>query len=318
MRNNPLISIIVPVYNTEKYLEKCIESILSQSYDNIEILIVNDGSNDNSAQILEKYKSNLKIKIFEKKNEGLALARKLALENSKGEYICFVDSDDYIDKDYCKKLYENMINTNSDISMCRFVRVLPDIRIKNSILNDKIEEYSKFEAISLLIQDKNIQNYVWDKMFKKHLFEGVNMDSIKFYEDFFTTKYIFEKANKLSIINEALYFYTYNPNSITSSMNKEKAICFLKCTDDSYIFINKYKDKIPNWDKCILELSNKYVFILRRIFTKDYKNLPLYTNSKNNIHLFLSNEVRYIKFHIRLKFFVFKNCLPLYKFMYGK
>lgn len=118
---NELISVIVPIYNTSKYLSKCIDSIINQTYKNLEIILVNDGSTDNSLDICNKYKLiDSRIIIINKDNGGLSSAKNIGLDNHKGRYIAFIDSDDYVDNNFIGELYNNLISTNSDISLCNY------------------------------------------------------------------------------------------------------------------------------------------------------------------------------------------------------
>ncbi|MFC2268522.1 MAG: glycosyltransferase family 2 protein, partial [Capnocytophaga gingivalis] len=116
--NNPLISIIVPVYNGETYLARCLDSLLDQTYAPIEILVVNDGSQDRTAEILSQYEQYPQIKVFYQENKGLSGARNLGLKHFEGDFVCFVDSDDYVTPTYCEELYKALIDNNADISVC--------------------------------------------------------------------------------------------------------------------------------------------------------------------------------------------------------
>ena len=133
-----LITVAIPIYNVEKYLERCIKSIINQTYKNIEILLVNDGSPDNSKEIMEKYKENDKrIKCFYKKNGGLSDTRNYAINIASGKYICFIDGDDYIDNTFVEKLYNKIIEDKSDLAWCNFTLVNDDGKYDEIIINDK-------------------------------------------------------------------------------------------------------------------------------------------------------------------------------------
>ena len=119
--NKPLISVVVPVYNVEQYLKKCLDSIIKQKYNNLEIIIVNDGSTDNSQKICQEYvKKDKRIKLITQKNQGLSAARNTGIDNAHGKYISFVDSDDYLDLEFINELYNTIIENKSDISACDF------------------------------------------------------------------------------------------------------------------------------------------------------------------------------------------------------
>ena len=123
IKEKDLISVVIPIYNVQEFLPKCIDSVINQTYDNLEIILVDDGSPDDSGYICDKYKAkDSRIKVIHKKNGGLSDARNVGIENSNGKYICFVDSDDIIHKDFIKCQYENIVKTRSDISVCLFER----------------------------------------------------------------------------------------------------------------------------------------------------------------------------------------------------
>lgn len=147
-----LISIIVPVYNVEKYLEHCLNSIINQTYKNLEIILVNDGSTDNSLEICESFKQkDSRIKIITKGNGGLSSARNEGLKIAKGNYISFVDSDDWIDADFIKALYNNLISTDSDMSTCEFIRETEPSQFVET-KKEKITCYTQSEYMKIFMK----------------------------------------------------------------------------------------------------------------------------------------------------------------------
>ena len=162
-----LISVIVPVYNVEKYLDKCIQSIVDQTYTNLEIILVDDGSPDNSGAICDEWaEKDNRIKVIHKANGGLSDARNAGLDIATGEYIAFVDSDDYIELDFYDKLYNVIKATNCDISICNLRKVYENNNVSvNNCDTFEITEYSTTEAMSALIDDK-IRQVVWNKLYK--------------------------------------------------------------------------------------------------------------------------------------------------------
>lgn len=134
---NELISIIIPVYNVEKYIGKCIDSLIKQKYDNLEIILIDDGSSDNSGEICDKYaKKDKRIKVIHKKNSGQADSRNIGISKASGKYIGFVDSDDYIDKDYYNRLYKTLVKNNADVVTCKYQNVYNDDYRKEEIGNN--------------------------------------------------------------------------------------------------------------------------------------------------------------------------------------
>ena len=161
------------MYSVEKYLNKCVDSIINQTYQNLEIILVNDGSPDNCGSICEEYAlKDQRIKLINKENGGLSDARNFGLDIATGDYICFIDSDDYIDNYYIEKLLYNIIETNSDISVCDFWYI--DEFGKKWARKEKEEKiYTSFEAIKDIFTTlQNTEVMVWNKMYKRSLFGG--------------------------------------------------------------------------------------------------------------------------------------------------
>ena len=216
---NDLISIIVPVYNIEKYLQKCIKSIINQTYKNIEIILVDDGSKDNSGKICDEFKQiDNRIKVIHKENGGLSDARNAGLKIAKGEYIGFVDSDDYIAQDMFETLYKLAKENNADISIVSFYEIYNGkvIGVRDF---KSLEEMDKIEAMKELLIDTKIQSYAWNKLFKKELFENIEFPTNKNFEDIATTLLLFEKANKVMLLEDPKYYYVRRDNSIIGTRN---------------------------------------------------------------------------------------------------
>lgn len=215
----PLISIIIPVYNVESYLPRCLDSIINQSYKNLEIILINDASTDNSLSICNEYKNkDDRIQLISIEHGGLSKARNTGLDIAKGEYIGFVDSDDYIDKDMYKSLYKALANNGADMSVCTFYRDYPDGTKEYDFLETRDTIiFNKDEAIENILIDKTLRNYVWTKLYSAHLFNDLRFPEGKNYEDIFISIKLLEKINKLIYINKFLYYYVIREGSIDSS-----------------------------------------------------------------------------------------------------
>ena len=176
--NNELISIIVPCYNVEKYVEKCINSLINQTYSNIEIILVNDGSTDNTLNILKKIKNkDDRIVLIDQPNTGLSGARNTGLKKSKGKIVSFVDSDDFVDKYFIEKLYVNMITNSADISSCDYVFINENNNIWNNSKRKKEKNYSNFDALKDMFSGKQLLEVMtWNKLYKKSLFVDNNIE----------------------------------------------------------------------------------------------------------------------------------------------
>ncbi len=202
------VSIIIPVYNTEKYLKKCIESLIKQTYSNIEIILINDGSTDNSRNICIELKNKDKRIIFlEQKNKGVSAARNFGLKNAKGNFITFVDSDDYVHKDYVKKMLECIIKYNADICECSVQKIdeqnhnLDKIILKDEIMNQKDFIKEKYANLN------NITDFVTHKLFKKSILNKEQFPQFNYSEDYIFLTYVLENTNRVVILKNILYYY---------------------------------------------------------------------------------------------------------------
>ena len=214
----PLISVVVPIYNMECYLPRCLDSIKKQSYPNLEVILVNDGSSDGSGRICQKYVNNNNWKYLEKPNGGLSDARNFGLNYAHGEYIGFVDSDDYIDSEMYLQLYNDLVKTGADISSVGFKEFSDnDDCYHKDCTNEKAEVYEKKEAVKLLFFKDKYANYAWNKLYKAELFEKIRYPIGRNMEDLGTTYKLFLLAEKVSYNSRILYYYYQRPESIVHS-----------------------------------------------------------------------------------------------------
>lgn len=301
------ISIIIPMYNAEKYIKRCLESIFEQTYKNIEIVIVDDGSTDNSYNICKKYEQqNKKIKLFHKKNNGVSSARNYGLKKCTGKYLCFVDSDDYIEKYYIQQLYKAIKDNNTKISQCA-INIVDDNLKK---INNKGYSHSFITNGKKLIIDtfnnEEIGNIVlWNKMYERSLFNNIQFPNGKNYEDEFITYKILYKENRISIIPDKLYNYRKHINSITNSkytlknleglealiekinfFKKNNEIFlyimtineFLEFTRQNYICLIKYVSNSTSYQKKLIQKYKEYYKIIQH-----NKQIPIKSKIKNII-----------------------------------
>lgn len=209
-----MISIIVPIYNVERYLRKCLDSIANQTYKEFEVLMINDGSTDRSADIAETYLHDNRFQLINKSNGGQGQARNVGLENAKGEYVCFIDSDDFIALEYLEILYELLKNNNADIAQCGVNRVWEN--------NDRTQAYN-YTGLENVIYT-NIKKYIEEssfvmcnKLYRIELFEGLCFpEGIKF-EDFALAPQIYDRASIIVATQEPLYNYLWRSNSTTTA-----------------------------------------------------------------------------------------------------
>lgn len=227
-----LISIIVPVYNVEKYLQKCIESLLNQTYKNIEIILIDDGSTDKSGEICDRYaKTDERIRVVHKKNAGVAAARNDALDMVNGDYITFVDSDDFINEEYCEIFINTLVKNDADIAICQLYQFVEGESIKNDT-NELVQNvYSRDEAIFNLISVGRFYECIGGKIFSKRLFEKVRFPLGRRYEDASILHELYFNAKATVVINKKYYYYLQQRDgSIMASYDLSKQ-------KDNYLFL---------------------------------------------------------------------------------
>lgn len=218
-----LISIIIPIYKVENLLERCVDSILRQTYDNIEIILVDDGSPDRCGEICDQYEiKDSRIKVIHKKNGGLSDARNAGIDVAKGEYITFIDSDDWVSEKYVKTLYDLLVSKSADISVCNFIRTEKE-EIETSNEQNELYEFNNIEALTNLCGEFYQRLTVsWCKLYKTELFADIRFPVGKIHEDEFTTYKLLYKAKKIALTNEVLLYYWQRPDSIMGTSFKIK------------------------------------------------------------------------------------------------
>lgn len=220
------VSLILPVYNVEKYLPQCLDSIQKQSYKNMEIIIVNDGSTDGSGQICETFsKRDTRVKYIQKKNGGLSSARNVGLKYAVGDYIVFVDSDDFIRSGMISSLVEVMECSHADIACCNYevCNEQSGVIYSHKINIKSMQVFTRQQAIDVLFYETFFQCYAWNKMYKKELFTDIKYPEGRLYEDIVTTYRLFRSSEMIAFIPDSLYCYRRREGSITQKQFKPKS-----------------------------------------------------------------------------------------------
>lgn len=247
--NNPLVTVIVPVYKVEPYLRRCLDSIVNQTYKNLEIILIDDGSPDNCGVICDEYAENDKrIKVIHKKNGGLSSARNVGLDIFKGEYVSFVDSDDVVSLDMIEYLYDLLSDNNAEISVCLH-EIVRDNHRWISFKNVNNQTVTPKECIKKLLYNDGVDTSAWAKLYKASLFNNVRYPQGKLFEDIATTYKLFFNAKRIALGNEAKYSYILRNSSIVGSSFNEKKLDLLEMTDEmGRNVLNVY----PNLSKAVL------------------------------------------------------------------
>ncbi|EGO6707923.1 glycosyltransferase family 2 protein, partial [Enterococcus faecalis] len=202
-----LVSVVIPVYNVEKYVEKCLDSVINQTYQNLEIIIVNDGSTDNSLSVCQKKKlSDSRIKLINKENGGLSSARNAGIECAQGEFICFIDSDDWIELDYIEVLLNGMENTNVDISVIQMIKVKDFNKIAfQSESQTKWDIFERETAMRELFSSNLIGYSANNKLYRISLFKSIRYPEGMLMEDKGTTYRLIDSSTKVAVNGSTKY-----------------------------------------------------------------------------------------------------------------
>lgn len=276
------ISVIVPVYNCENYLDDCLKSIANQTFKNLEVIMVDDSSTDMSSSIMKKYAKNDSRFIYKRnsKNEGLSVSRNNGMKFSNGNLLFFIDADDALCESCLQTLYNNLKEFNADVAICNFKIFNDNLpNIGNSL---RSYAYSNIELMNEISLCDKIQNFAWGKLYKKTLFKNLFFPPHRYFEDVYIIPRALSNATKGVFVDASLYFYRQNPNSISRSLNKKKIVDFFLSMTEKCDFIKE------NYPFLLKQMNNSLfnIFILRKknkikkIEIPSYKHLKLlYKNS---------------------------------------
>lgn len=297
-----LITIIVPVYNIENYITRCIESVINQTYKNLEIILVDDGSKDNSGKICDEYeKKDERIRVIHKINGGLSDARNAGIEQARGILITFLDGDDYIEENHIEYLYNMLIKYNADISVCQFKIIYENEEEKIlKLKKNKERVLDNVKALEIMLYNKRFCNSTCTKLYKKELFDNIQFPKGKLYEDLGTTYKLIEKCKKLVYGNLQTYNYLINrKDSIINRKFDERRMEAIEFAKEILEFV---ENKYPNIKKAaIARLYMECIFTIVQIDEEEkykenieeiYKYLNMY-----RVNILLNNKIQ-IKFKL--------------------
>lgn len=283
MDNKELISIIIPVYNVEKYLERCVGSVLNQTYKNLEIILVDDGSPDNSGRLCDELaKIDSRIVVYHKENGGLSDARNYGVARAKGNYIGFVDSDDYVHENMYNHLYEIIKMENADVAECGVTRVYGNTERPHYngedyylVLNEKtyLEEYLKI---------KKVYGSVWCKLIKRELADKLSFPKGKIYEDIYYNYDMLKNHIKCVVVNNPYYYYYIRKGSITTEKFNNKHMDLIEILDKLKEYVDENYSEYS--DYALIRQTYGYMSIINQILKlNNYKNIEEYKVLKNRL-----------------------------------
>lgn len=317
MNNYPLISLIIPCYNAKQTLGKCLDSVIQQSYTNLEIIIIDDGSTDGTSKIYDGFQSkDERIKIFKQDNSGVSKARNNGVKLATGEYICFVDSDDWVESDYCSELYYSLVNENADIAI---VEASYEDENGNIVFNKPISEEKVIDgkrALALLLEDNVIQSHPWGKLYKISFFKNVNFpENLKCFEDYSTLFKIFDKAIKVVKSNKKLYHYIQHDDSLSHNLSPENAYYFYLSIMDVLQF---WQDITPfkNHGEITKNIVRKLLMVLKRILRNTTKEEM--QSEKEKIRQSFKSILQYSVKDIGIEYYFYVRLYYYYPNLYTK
>lgn len=322
------ISVIIPVYNVESYLEKCVDSVCNQSYKNLEIILVNDGSTDNSGILCEQFaKRDSRIKLIKQENGGISAARNVGIKQSSGNYLFFVDSDDFICDDLIEKLYLGLVDYECQIAIGKVVDCFGSIP-KKSVSNRENYIASKVDAMRIVLEAKEYSISPVAKLYKREIFDTIEYPIGKTCEDAYLILHVLDKCKKVYFCKEQGYYYIHRTNSITTTTSS-KMFDVIDAYEENYKFM---KEKYPElldvammrrcWarfnvlDKLLMVKTNQWENQKKEIilFLRENKQLILdnecFTNSRKiGMRVLLIHPVLYkalVTYHNRKKVILYE------------
>lgn len=317
------ITVIIPVYNVEKYIGKCLESVLNQTYKNIEVIIIDDGTKDNSGIICDDYaKKDLRIKVIHQKNQGLSGARNTGLKTAIGDYITFLDSDDFIDEKMLEEMLLALKKNNADIVECGTIYCNEDETYIRENTKDEVKVYKNEYQIKELVFSGNITTTSWGKLYKKELFKDFEFPLGKYHEDTFTTYKLLHLSSKTVVLNQSFYYYRQVNGSIMNSKFNIKHLDAVEAVVKRSQFIEKYYSKYKKYEYANIVYSCCKVY--ERMILEDFCNksiiLKLQELIRENLiyFYFYSKSKKSTKIFASICFINMNLCKILYNFILSK
>ncbi len=289
MNSKIKISVIVPVYNTEKYLANCLDSIINQTYKNLEIIVINDGSTDNSKAILNKYaQKEPRLKIIVQKNQGLSGARNSGLKIASGDFITFIDSDDMVEPKMFEKMLDALQETNADVAVCSFKEIFPDGTI-NHFNNNHYPQtvFSTEPALKAMLKEEGFMISATMKLFPRAFFEHTKFPLGKLHEDVGMTYKLIQKAQKIVFLPDEFYLYVHHENSIINQNFDDRKFDLIELTDKMCDDLDQY---FPNLKNITNERRMRARFSILRQIPKNHPRTKDLTNYLKNHQTFITKN----------------------------
>ncbi len=270
---NELISVIVPVYNVEKYLRKAVQSIQNQTYKHLEIMLINDGSTDSSGDICDELaNSDSRIVVIHKKNGGVSTARNEAQKLAKGNYVIYVDSDDYIHEEMIQSLYEQLIAENADVSSCSVMNVYQNSQTPQCSDENLYFVYNQEEFLREYLIGQRVQGTLGNKLIRKKITDQLEFPVGKIYEDAYYHLQLVQVAKKYVVHTKPYYYYYHRNQSLTTNPYHERDLVYLDVYQKFYDLVQQQYPRIIN--EAFFRLSYAYFYIFdKMLLESDFEKI---------------------------------------------
>lgn len=309
----PEISVIVPVYKVEPYIHKCVDSILTQTFTDYELILVDDGSPDTCGNICDEYaQKDARIHVIHKENGGLSDARNAGVKIACGEYVIFIDSDDYIDADMLSYLYENLKKADADMATCGIYEVYAD-RI------EKQEEEPDFvcsgeEAFRCILRGHTIRGEIWNKLIKRSCISDLEFPKGKLYEDIFYTVDMMQRIKKVAVGTKPKYYYLHRSDSITGKAYRPKLFDIIDGYTKNYQVVQHAFPKLEEEAEC-LWIWSRFIVLDKMLLEENYRSIDrfeeLVTFIKQHFRRIMKNP--YFQRNRKISAIVLLISIPLYR-----
>lgn len=317
MSTTPLVSLIVPVYNAESFLDDCMRSILKQTYNNLEIILIDDGSTDASPKMCDAYAAeDTRVLVIHKEHGGLSAVRNHGINEAAGEFIVFIDSDDTVDEDYISYLYGLITKYNTSMSICQH-RVISNDRVIHEYGSDGDECLTSKTCLTRMLYHDVIDTSAWSKMYRRELFDGVSYPEGRRYEDIATTYKLMVKCDNIAVGYESKYSYAVHVNSIVNAPFEKYKLDMLDMTDDMGTNVLKI---YPDLDKAVMRrrVYSRFSTLNQMLHTDEYPEVR-----EEIISFIKTNGKEVVKGPLtprrdKIAYTLLKISFPLYRFVWDK
>ena len=309
----PAISVIVPVYKVEPYIHKCVDSILGQTFSDIQVILVDDGSPDTCGDICEEYaKKDERVQVVHKENGGLSDARNAGIPYAKGEYVIFLDSDDYVEKDMLEYLYTNIKKARADMATCGIYEVYKD-RIE---AQEEEEDFvcSGEEAFRCILRGHTIRGEIWNKLILKSCMEDLRFPKGRLYEDIYYTVDLMQRVKTVAVGTKPKYYYLHREDSITGRAYRPQLFDIIDGYTKNYRVVKKAFPALEKEAQC-LWIWSRFIVLDKMLMEDDFRTLEGYKELKRFIrrHLFVILRNPYFQKKRKISAFVLFINVRLYR-----